>query len=286
MKVMLKTVRSVVFGLTILVIGFGIGYELRGTGQIGIPFAPKTVVPLKRDDLDFSQFWEVWDYLQRDYNDPEKIVPKKMIQGAISGMTASLGDPYTMYLPPVENQQSKEDLQGEFDGIGVQLGYKQSTLAVQTPLDEHPAIKQGVKAGDLILHIKDEAKKVDRDTSGISLNEAVTLIRGKKGTPVTIKFYREGKGEFELTIIRDTIVVPSVELEIGDWQSEKWTKNDKGKTAWLKVRRFGDRTQFEWDGALDTIAQKRSQLTGIVGPPEQSWRLFGICSISGKRVYP
>jgi carboxyl-terminal processing protease len=265
-RIMLKTLRTLFISSAILILGMGIGFEARGLPWIASRINSQTgvSVPLQRDNLDFSQFWQVWDFLQRMYLDPSKIVTQKMIYGAIQGMTASLGDPYTMYLPPTENQQAKEDLSGGFDGVGIQLGYKQGTIAVQTPLDEHPAIKMGVKAGDLILKIKDEAKNVNKDTSGMSLTEAVSLIRGKKGTPVTLTFYREGKGQFTLTIIRDTIVVPSVEVVYGNENAKGWEKTDSGKVAWLKVRQFGDRTQPEWDSAVSSIISKRDQLKGIV----------------------
>jgi carboxyl-terminal processing protease len=267
-RVMLKSIRTVIFGLAVLLIGIGIGYGIDQTNSPLINLLPKAqstqALPLERQGMDFSLFWQVWDELDRAYIDPEKINTTKMINGAIQGMTAALGDPYTMFLPPQENQQAKEDLSGEFDGIGVQLGYKQNTLAVQTPLDGHPAIKQGVKAGDLILHIKDEAKKIDQDTSGLSLPEAVTLIRGKKGTPVTLSLYREGKGQWEVTIIRDTIIIPSVELEIGNWEKGGWQKSDQGTVAWLKVRRFGDQTQPQWDTAIQQILNKQNSLKGII----------------------
>jgi carboxyl-terminal processing protease len=115
-----------------------------------------------RENLDFTLFWQVWDRLERNYLDPEKVDPEKMVYGAIEGMTAALGDPYTVFLPPTDNKAAKEDLNGEFDGVGIQLGYKQGTLAVMTPLEGHPAIKQGVKAGDLILRIQDKEKILTR----------------------------------------------------------------------------------------------------------------------------
>jgi carboxyl-terminal processing protease len=97
--------------------------------------------------------------VRASYIDPDKVDPERMVYGAIEGMTAALGDPYTVFLPPTDNKAAKEDLNGEFDGVGIQLGYKEGTLAVMTPLEGHPAIKQGVKAGDLILRIKDTAKR-------------------------------------------------------------------------------------------------------------------------------
>jgi len=266
-KVALRTIRTLILGLTLVLLGAGVGYEFRGRGGVsGLSQAigTRSIMPLSRDQLDFGLFWQVWDKLEQSYVDPDKIDPERMVYGAIEGMTASLGDPYTVFLPPQENQAAKEDLNGEFDGVGIQLGYKNDTLAVQTPLDGHPAIKKGVRAGDLILNIKDELEGVDTDTVDMTLPEAVKLIRGKKGTDVTLTLYREEKGRFDVTITRDTIVIPSVEMEIGDFGGGKFTKADDGKIAWIKLRRFGDNTQSDWDQAIAQIIAKREQLDGIV----------------------
>jgi carboxyl-terminal processing protease len=211
-------------------------------------------------------FWEVWDTLERSYLNKEDIDYEKMIHGAIQGMTSSLGDPYTVFLPPQENKRAKEDLNGEFEGVGIQLGYKRDTIAVMAPLDGMPAIKVGVRAGDLITNIKDEAREIDTDTIGMTLPEAVLLIRGPKGTPVTLTLYREGTGSFEVSIVRDTIVVPSVELSIGYWDevNEEWVESSDGDVAWIKLRRFGDRTKAEWDVAVRQILARESSLDGVV----------------------
>lgn len=260
----LATIRLASLALAMILLGAGIGYQYRGMEINGWGSWSAKPVRLERSNLDFTQFWDVWDTLEKSYVDTDKIDSKKMIYGAIAGMTAALGDPYTIYLPPQENQTSKEDLNGEFEGVGIQLGYVKGTLAVQTPLENHPAIKAGVKAGDLIIHIKDEAAKVDQDTTGLSLQEAVKLIRGKKGTSITLEFYREGKGTFEKTIVRDTIIMPSVELIRGDWVGGKWEENEKGKIAWLRVYRFGDNTQQQWDDAVVKIDDDRNSISGIV----------------------
>lgn len=257
----LSTVRTVVLGICLVVLGFGAGYQFR-INPISIP--GKTPVKLQRSNLDFSQFWQVWDTLEASYVDPGKIDSQKMVYGAIQGMTAALGDPYTMYLPPQDNKQSKEDLNGEFDGVGIQLGYKNGAVAVQTPLENHPAIKAGVKAGDLIVHIKDETRNIDKDTTGMTLEDAVQLIRGKRGTTVNLTFYREGKGTFEKTIVRETITMPSVELVFGDLKNGKWEKSDTGSVAWMRVYRFGDNTQEQWDQAVAQVTNRRSQTKGVV----------------------
>lgn len=260
----LHTVRSIILAFCFIIIGFATGYQFRSAQTTGIlkPFTKP--VKLERSQLDFSQFWTVWDTLEANYVDPAKVDYQKMIYGAIQGMTAALGDPYTLYLPPTNNQQAKQDLSGEFDGVGIQLGYVKGAVAVQTPLENHPAIKAGVKAGDLILHIKDAANNIDKDTTGMTLEDAVTYIRGKRGTSVTLTFYRDGKGTFEKTITRETISMPSAELIRGNLVNGKWVKDDKGSIAWMRVYRFGDNTQEQWDKGVEEILRDRNALKGIV----------------------
>lgn len=199
---------------------------------------------------DFSKFWEVWKRLENSYVDPGKLDYAKMTWGAMQGLSQSLDDPYTQYLPPKENKQANEDLNGTFFGVGIELGYKESTLAVVSPIVNSPAQKVGVKAGDLILHIKDEKKQLDIDTRDMSLPTAVTHIRGEKGTPVILTLFREGGVKsFEVTIVRDEIIVPSVEL--------KFIEKNSKKIAHLELHKFGGRTDKEWTAKIAEIVAAR-----------------------------
>ncbi len=175
-----------------------------------------------------------------------------MSYGAISGMVSALGDPYTVFLPPKENTSANADLAGEFGGVGIQLGYKDKNLAVMAPLAKTPADRAGVRAGDVILKIIDKEKKIDKDTTGISLEEAVSLIRGKIGTEVTLELYREEKKDtFEVTLKRDNIVVPSMELE--------WVEKNGKKVAWIKLYKFSEQIYKDWPETVDNINfEKRS----------------------------
>lgn len=197
-------------------------------------------------EVDFSKFWSVWEKVNRLYVDKEKLAGEKMLDGAISGMVAAVGDPYTVYLTAEKNQESKEDLGGSFEGVGIQLGFKEKRLAVVAPLEGTPAKMAGVKAGDVILRITDQVKKVDRETEGMSLPEAVKIIRGEKGTRVMLTLFREGEEKpLEVELERDTIVVKSVTWE--------WLGTERGRVAWLKLVRFGDRTLEEWGEAVAEI---------------------------------
>ena len=146
-------------------------------------------------EVDFSLFWTVWDKVSGVYVDKRDLDAKKMVDGAISGMVAAIGDPYTAYLPMQKNKESKEDLGGEFEGVGIQLGFKAQNLAVVAPLDGTPAQRAGIRAGDLIVLIKDDKRGVNRSTEGMALAEAVQLIRGPGQSKVKLTIVREGVDE-------------------------------------------------------------------------------------------
>ncbi|MBU3935137.1 PDZ domain-containing protein [Patescibacteria group bacterium] len=216
----------------------------------------KSVGLTKKEDLDLHLMWQVKDKLEEKFLDKDKMDKKNMAYGLIRGMVESLGDPYTVFLAPEENKVSDENLAGEFGGVGISLGYKDKTLAVMTPLPGTPAEKKGVKAGDLILKIIDEMNGVEKDTVGISLNEAVELIRGKIGSEVILKMYREGKDEpFDVVLTRANIVVPSIELE--------WKEKKGKKVAWIKLYKFTERLYEEWNQIVDEVLAEKN-LGGVV----------------------
>lgn len=208
--------------------------------------------------LDLSLMWKVKDRLEKEFLEKEKINDEEMVYGAISGMVSSLGDPYTVFLAPKENKSSNADLAGEFGGVGIQLGYKEKNLAVMAPLAKTPADRAGVKAGDLILRIIDKENNIDRDTAGITLEEAVELIRGKVGSEVTLKLYREGeKDTFEVKLIRDNIVVPSMETE--------WIKKDGKSIIWIKLYKFSEQIYNDWPKAVENIISEKKKLGSNFG---------------------
>lgn len=209
-------------------------------------------------DVNLSQFWESWSYLQNDYLNSDSIDQAKMVDGATKGMVAALGDPYTMYLSPEENKRSGEDLAGAFYGVGIELGYKNNTLAVMAPLPGTPADLAGIKAGDLILKVKDPGRNFEEETNGWSLDRAISEIRGQKGSTVTLTLYRDSNGSepFDVDVTRGEIKVSSVEL--------KFVETKDGKFAHLKLIRFGERTMEEWNQAVEQILAQKSQIKGIL----------------------
>lgn len=210
---------------------------------------------INQENVDFSLFWETWNRLERDYYDLSKLDAQKMVYGAVAGMTQALDDPYTVFLPPETKKRLDEDLQGEFGGVGIQLGYKDGQLAVIAPLKDHPAQAAGVRAGEYILGIKDQNKGIDLETIGMTAEEAVGLIRGPQGTPVTLTLALAGEDPRDVELKRETIEIPSLEVEYLDTAS--------GKTAHLMLNRFGDKTIQEWDQTVEEILA-RQDVQGIV----------------------
>lgn len=251
------TIITVLLVILASVIGYRVGQRTQGlTASQALQELRQIPNPDQYSDVSLTTFWEVWGELEKDYLRTERLVPEKMVDGAISGMTASLGDPYTVYLPPAEDKRAEEELAGSFYGIGIELGYIENTLAVVAPIAGMPAETAGIQAGDLILHVKDSGKGLDEDTSNWSLTEAVTKIRGDKGTEVTLTLYRPDKGQpFDITVKRDEIVVRTVTLE--------FVEHSGKKVAHLALSRFGERTQNEWDEAVQQILAEPN-VAGII----------------------
>lgn len=265
MKLTLRQIRRAVLLLILLLFALFGGYQLgkrqtlksveNGNNYLS---TDNRRVPSSRSTVDFSLFWQVWDKLEESYLYRKDIDAKKMVYGAISGMTASLGDPYTVFLPPQENKDTKNDLRGDFEGVGIQIGYREQRLAVIAPLSGTPAEKAGIKANDYILKIIDEKQKINKETTGLSLPEAVRLIRGPRGSKVTLLIQRNGiKDPFSVDLKRDTIVVKSVEVKFEE-------KNGK-KIAVLKLSRFGERTNDEWLAAVEEIKNQQSGIKNFGG---------------------
>lgn len=258
---MMKTLRNIFLGLSILVITFGAGYRagITGVGRSWVQNTPIVGnVPLKPTSVDFSLFWDVWDRVNRYYIDKKAIDAQKMVYGAISGMVSSLGDPYTVFLPPDQNKEAKDDLEGKFEGIGAQLGIKDKKIVIVAPLKGTPAEQAGLRPGDWII-------KVDnKDTSSWTLPEAVAKIRGPKGSSVLLNIlHKDASKAADVEVKRDTINVASVEWEVKNWRMENGTLkiekedcSDCEQVVYLKLTRFGDQTTDEWNKAVGEINDK------------------------------
>jgi carboxyl-terminal processing protease len=237
---------NVLLVLSFIVLIFGSGYKIgeyksRFTSPYPITFDQQ------QPNINFDLFWETWSKLQERYVDQKKLDPKKMYMGAIKGMVASVDDPYTFFLTPDENKQTKDDLGGKFEGIGAQLGLKDNRIIIIAPLKKSPAETAGVKPGDYINKVDDVS------TNKWTLSQAVSKIRGPKNTKVKLTLERNNK-EINVVIVRQQIIISSIELSF-----EK-------KIAVLKINQFGDNTNNEWNKAVQDISNKwvNKQVTGLV----------------------
>ncbi len=197
------------------------------------------------DQVDFNQFWAVWDRIKKSYvKQPVKDVD--LFYGATQGLVASLNDPYSMYFPPQAADKFSKDLSGELEGIGAEIGLKNGQLLIVAPLPNTPAEKGGLKAGDKILSINKES------TEGMDTGVAVSKIRGKEGTAVTLSILRDGQEKpKEYTIIRAKINVPAV---IASYKP--------GNIAYIRIMQFNDVMMPQFNEAIKDL-QKR-QVKGIV----------------------
>ncbi len=257
-------IRTIILAIAVSVLIGGIGYRL-GENRVFSKAPTLSATAVINQDVpsnvkvDFSLFWDVWQRLRTYYIDAPSIDAQKMVYGAISGMVNSLDDPYTTFLTPKENTEFKEDIGGSFQGIGAQLGLIDNKIIIQAPLKGSPAEKVGLKSMDWIMKVNGD------ETVGWTLNQAVTKIRGTKGTKVTLTILHDkSKTPEDVTIIRDAIVVPSVEYwvktpaditEISGVVTPALFSN-KNAVGYIYLSRFGDRTNEEWLTAVDDIIAK------------------------------
>ncbi|HEY9586146.1 MAG TPA: S41 family peptidase [Candidatus Paceibacterota bacterium] len=199
-------------GIILLVVGFYAGFRAGENRMLERAPVLSGTEEMKPAQVDFSSFWRTWNLLQ------EKFVPtstttlatdQDKVWGAIQGLASSYKDPYTVFLPPVQAEIFQDDVRGNFEGVGMEVAMKDGALTVIAPLKDTPAYKAGIKAGDVIT-------KIDgKNIVGFSTEQAIAMIRGKKGTPVKFEIYREGNKEsLEIVVIRDTIAIPTISTKI------------------------------------------------------------------------
>lgn len=151
---------------------------------------------------DLRTFSEAFGRVKADYVEP--VEDKKLLENAIRGMLSGL-DPHSSYLDKEEFKELQEGTTGEFGGLGIEVGMEDGFVKVISPIDDTPASRAGVKAGDLIIRLDDTPVK------GMSLNDAVKMMRGKPGTSIVLTIVREGAEKpLTLTLTRDIIKVKSV----------------------------------------------------------------------------
>ncbi|MBI5894365.1 MAG: S41 family peptidase [Deltaproteobacteria bacterium] len=180
-------------------------------------------------------------------NYAEEVDPKALIYGAIKGMLQNL-DPHSSFMPPEDYKEMQVETKGSFGGIGIEIGIRDNILTVVSPIEDTPAFKAGIKAGDKIVKIN------EKSTKDLSLTEAVKLMRGPKGTKVTIHIMREGfKEPKPFEIIREIIEVKSVKF-----------KTLEDGIGYIRITQFQERTGSDLENALDKIGSRKENFKGLI----------------------
>lgn len=191
-------------------------------------------------NLETNSLQKVYNFLKDEYLYPNQINDKSKAEiGAVKGIVNSLDDPYTVYFSKEEYTEFTENLEGQFQGIGAEIGLRDGQLVIITPIEGTPASKAGLLAGDAIITIDGE------NTFGLTIEKAVTKIRGKKGTEVKLEISREGQSELkEFKIIRDNIDLPNIKVK------------EQDNIGIITISQFQLETASELDQAIAKLKEK------------------------------
>jgi carboxyl-terminal processing protease len=213
--------------------------------SLGARTATTPGTPAQEAEL-FAPFWDAYDSITKSY--VGEVDRQKLVQGAIDGMIGALDDPYSSYMSPDELQKARESIGGEFSGVGAEVTTRPTAadtqacdtigptclLVVVSPIDGSPALRAGLKAGDRITAV--DGKTVDGET----LEEAITRVRGPRGTTVVLTVVRDGVAPFEMPIVRDTIVSRQVDArDLAD-----------GTVTYVRLAGFSDNAAEQFDAAI------------------------------------
>ncbi len=229
---------AIIFGLICFTTGYTLGQSRLAPIRI---FSGFNAQPSETNDL-FAPFWEVWDMLHTSYFD-QPLNDIALMEGAIDGMLAVLGDQHTRYLPPEQQAHEQESMNGEFQGIGAYVEEVEGSIVIVSPIEGSPAEVAGLQPGDILR----QADGID--LTGMSADEAASLVRGPAGTTVILVVERDGT-ILTLEIMRDLVQVASVRGEMLD-----------NGIAYVRLSRFGGRTTQELEEMLnDLMAQEPTGL--------------------------
>ena len=241
-----------VFGKTFVIffliaavgLSFGVGFSVGKNQSRIVPIEGVANLEAgKPQGVDFSLFWDTWRNLQAKYVHSDTFDYQKMVYGAVSGMVSSIGDPYTIFMNPQEAKTFMEDVSGSFEGVGMELGIKNKQLQVIAPLPETPSIKAGIRAGDQILKINNTT------TENMTVEKAVSLIRGPKGTTVTLSLFRDTwKAAKDFVLEREVIKVPSL----------KWEMKDNA-VAYIHLYQFSEKAGNDFSKAASEIMAQHAK---------------------------
>jgi len=195
---------------------------------------------------DLKIFTDVIGLLQKEY--VEETNSKDLVYGAIKGMLETL-DPHSAFMPPNMYKEMQEETKGRFEGLGIEITIKDGVLTVVSPIEDTPAFRAGVLAGDQILKIDGES------TKNLTLMDSVKRLRGPKGTKVTITIMREGFAKpRDFTLTRDVIPIRSVRFELLEKQY-----------GYIRLSQFQEKTEGEFEKALKSLeGESKGAIKGLI----------------------
>lgn len=210
MKSRLRKISYVVIPILLLGVFFIVGLYI---GFQNSPSSKKVTSVFNKEssvvaETDFASFWKVWNLIDEKHPAADSVSDLDRVYGAIGGLVDSLDDPYSVFFSPEEAKAFAENINGQFGGVGIEIGLKDNILTVIAPLKDTPAYNSGIQSGDKIIKIDDMV------TSDVTIERAVTLIRGEIGTDVMLTIFRDGEDEpLEFTLTRAIINIPTIETE-------------------------------------------------------------------------
>lgn len=243
-----------------LVLGWqlGVRYEMQTFAQqqhqliqvlTGASGSGNTVQADPEKEVNIGLLWDTWRILMNSYIEPSDLNAQKMVYGAISGMVAAVGDPYTVFMTPTDSKSFQDVMEGNLEGIGAELENRNGQIVIVAPLKGSPAEKAGLKPEDVILKVN------DADVSGKKLEDIVALIRGHAGTTVSLTINRVGvKAPVVVKLTRQSIHVPSVESKV--------IKTATGSVGYVALNQFGNESSGEVMKAIQGFPQK--DIKGII----------------------
>ena len=204
-----KTAAAIIVAVILIVGAFFAGRQEGAEATISALVPPGAAGLVSSDE--FAPFWQVWSLLQQKYvlATTTATDTQDKVYGAIEGLVASEGDPYTVFFPPEENSLFQSSIAGTFDGVGMEVDQKDGNIVVIAPLKGSPAEKDGIESGDAILSID------GKSTDGMDVDTAVNLIRGTAGTTVHLSIlHPNAQAPVEIDIVRAAIAIPTIDTEV------------------------------------------------------------------------